>query len=196
MSLRIDPNELIDGAYVIGNTGLGVLGSAVPDAGVHGASFLFNDLSLPEDATKEIRGQIVTTPGVGTFYAWEDGSFSLTGAPDGAHSFTYRLFVDGADLGTATATITVGLTDGISGVTALNDVTMAGSFGTNPSSMNGTVQLSDVAAEGSITALASNLGGSLLLGSVAAGGFLGLNVIRTGVYVEWVAPDILVELVL
>ena len=108
MSLRIDTAELISGAYVIGETGLGVLGSAVPSTGEHGPSYLYNDLSLPADNGKEIRGLIVTPPVAGVFYAWEDGSFSLVSAPDGVYTFTYRLFVDGVDLGTAEATITIG----------------------------------------------------------------------------------------
>ena len=109
MSLRIDTTELISGAYVIGETGLGVLGSAIPSTGEHGASFLYNDLTLPDDAGKEIRGLIVTPPSAGVFYAWEDGSFSLVGAPDGTYTFTYRLFVDGVDLGTADAAIFIGV---------------------------------------------------------------------------------------
>ena len=107
-SLRVDTAELISGAYVIGDVGLGVLGSAVPSTGQHGPSYLYNDLVMPDDAGKEIRGLIVTAPSAGTFFAFEDGSFTLTGAPDGTYTFTYRLFVDGVDLGTATATITIG----------------------------------------------------------------------------------------
>ena len=97
MSLRIDTTELISGAYVIGETGLGVLGSAVPSTGTHGAGYLYNDLSLPADAGKEVRGLIITPPSAGTFFAWEDSSFSLTGAPDGTYTFTYLLSVDGVD---------------------------------------------------------------------------------------------------
>lgn len=129
MSLRIDTAELISGAYVIGETGLGVLGSAVPSTGEHGASYLYNDLSLPADNDKEIRGLIVTPPSAGTFYAWEDGSFSLVGAPDGEYTFVYRLYVDGADLGTAVATITLGvLPDGLSGTATLSGITAGGGF--------------------------------------------------------------------
>ena len=126
MSLRIDTAELISGAYVIGETGLGVLGSAVPSTGEHGASYLYNDLSLPADDGKEIRGLIVTPPSDGTFYAWEDGSFSLIGAADGEYTFVYRLFVDGVDGGTATATITIG--DGLTGAAVLAGITAAGSM--------------------------------------------------------------------
>lgn len=127
MSLRIDTTELISGAYVIGETGLGVLGSAVPSTGEHGASYLYNDLTLPADASKEIRGLIVTSPSAGTFYAWEDGSFSLIDAPDGTYTFTYRLFVDGVDLGTATATIDIG-TEGLYGTAVLSGITASGTI--------------------------------------------------------------------
>lgn len=127
MSLRIDSAELISGAYVIGDTGLGVLGSEVPSTGEHGPSYLYNDLVLPDDAGKEIRGLIVTPPSAGTFFAYEDGSFSLVGAPDGTYTFTYRLFVDGADLGTATATIIIGV-EGLSGTAVLSGVTASGTI--------------------------------------------------------------------
>lgn len=108
MSIRVDTSSLIPGAIVVGNRGLGVLGSVVPSTGTNGAGYLYNDLALPADADKEVRGLIVTPPSAGTFFAYEDSSFSLTGAPDGTYSFVYRLFVDGADLGTATAEITIG----------------------------------------------------------------------------------------
>lgn len=126
MSLRIDTAELITGAYVIGETGLGVLAENIPSTGLHGASYLFNDLSLPADNGKEIRGLIVTPPADGVFYAWEDGSFSLVGAADGEYTFIYRLYVDGVDQGTATATITIG--DGLSGETVLGGITAGGGF--------------------------------------------------------------------
>ena len=99
---------LVPGAYHYGGGGLGVLGSEVPSSGLHGASYLFNDLSLPADAGKEVRGLVETPPSAGTWFAWEDGSFSLVGAPDGEYTFTYRLYVDGVDAGTATGTITIG----------------------------------------------------------------------------------------
>lgn len=127
MSLRIDTTELITGAYVIGETGLGVLGSAVPSTGEHGASYLYNDLSLPADNDKEMRGLIVTPPSDGTFYAWEDGSFSLIGAADGEYTFTYRLFVDGVDLGTADVEIFIG-TEGLYGAAVLSGITTSGTI--------------------------------------------------------------------
>ena len=109
MSCRVD-STLIAGACVVGNRGLGVLGATVRSdtaTGAHGPGYLYNDWSSGDDA-KEFRGLIVTPPSSGTFSAEEDGSFDLTGAPDGSYTFVYRLFVDGADLGTATASITIG----------------------------------------------------------------------------------------
>ena len=108
MSLRIDTAELIAGSLVIGNTGLGVLGSAVPSLGLSGAGYLFNDLNLPAENNDEFYGVLLTTPVAGSFYAWEDSSFSLASAPDGTYTFTYRGFKNGVTYGTGTGTVTVG----------------------------------------------------------------------------------------
>ena len=112
MSHRHD-TSLIANAYVFGVGGLGVLGSAIPSDGDHGAGYAYNDLTLPADANKEIRGEILTVPSSGSFFAYEDTSFELDGAVDGTYTFSYRLYVDGADLGTATATIVVGVVNGL-----------------------------------------------------------------------------------
>jgi hypothetical protein len=162
MSLRIDTAELIAGAYVVGETGLGVLGSAIPSDGLDGASFLYNDLSLPADADKEIRGLILTPPGSGTFYAWEDGSFTLVGAADGVHTFDYRLFVDGVDMGTATITVTVGeVVGGVLGGSVLTaGVTIGGALLSGVSMMSGAFALTDVEASGSMR-------GVIVLGSLS-----------------------------
>ena len=108
MSLRIDASEWISGDLLIGETGLGVLAENIPSTGTSGASYLYNDLSLPADNGKEICGRITAWPSDGTLYAYEDGSFSFTGAPDGAYSFEYQLYVDGVATGaTATVDLTV-----------------------------------------------------------------------------------------
>lgn len=110
MSVRVDTSSLIAGACVVGHRGLGLLGSvirATTATGTHGPGYLYNDLTGADDL-KEIRGLIVTPPSAGVFTAFEDGSFTLVGAPDGSYSFTYRLFADGTDLGTASADIAIG----------------------------------------------------------------------------------------
>lgn len=109
MTCRVD-STLIAGACVVGDRGLGVLGSVIradTAAGTHGAGYLYNDWEAGDDA-KEFRGLIVTPPASGTLVAYEDGSFDFTAPADGSYSFTYRLFVDGADAGLAFVGIGVG----------------------------------------------------------------------------------------
>ena len=111
MSIRVDTSSLISGAMVCGNRGLGVAGAvirATTGTGTHGAGILYDDWDNSGDDAKEFRALIVTPPASGSLFVYEDGSFTLTGAPDGSYSLTYRLFVDGADLGTATETIDIG----------------------------------------------------------------------------------------
>lgn len=116
-TLRIDNSEWISNSLVIGNTGLGVLGSDIPSTGEDGPSFLYNDLDLPNDANKEIRALILTWPSDGDLFVYEDGSFSFTDAPDGTYFFTYDLYVDGVKVGdTATVTLNVGSTISANGV--------------------------------------------------------------------------------
>lgn len=111
MSIRVDTSSLISGAMVCGNRGLGVAGAVIRETtgtGTHGAGILYDDWDSSGDDAKEFRALIVTPPASGSLFVYEDGSFTLTGAPDGSYSLTYRLFVDGADLGTATETIDIG----------------------------------------------------------------------------------------
>jgi hypothetical protein len=150
MSLRIDTTELISGAYVIGETGLGVLGSAVPSTGLYGASYLYNDINLPGEASDEFYGLILTPPSAGTFYAWEDSSFSLVGAPDGTYPFTYRGFKNGVTYGDITSYITIGDSAVISGTATLGDVSATGTLFTGASTATGTATLGNITASGSL----------------------------------------------
>lgn len=98
MSHRFDA-ALISGAHLYGGAGLGTLGSLIPATGDSGAGYTYNDLSLPADNAKEICGRITTWPVSGMLAAYEDTSFEFSGAPDGAHSFAYQLYVDGVATG-------------------------------------------------------------------------------------------------
>lgn len=151
MSLRIDTTELISGAYVVGDTGLGVVGADVPASGEHGPSFLYNDLALPADAGKEVRGLIVTPPSSGSLFAHEDGSFEFTGSSAGAYSFTYRLFVDGADMGTASASFTVGAGGITASVSGSGLVAYSGTAAVVASIGSGSSVTAAVAAAGSVS---------------------------------------------
>jgi hypothetical protein len=120
MSLRIDTSEWISGALIIGETGLGVLDSAIPSAGDNGAGYAYNDLSLPADAGKEICGRITTWPTAGTLTVNEDTSFSFD-APDGAYTAQYQLYVDGVSTGSPqTISLIVGAGNVLPGVGVLS----------------------------------------------------------------------------
>lgn len=131
--MRVDTASLISGSIVCGDRGLGVLGSAIladTATGDHGAGYLYNDVDSGDEA-KEFRGLIVTPPSAGTFFAYEDGSFSLV-APDNTYTFVYRLYVDGADLGTATASITIGGAATASLSLTTDSTTFAGAASVSP----------------------------------------------------------------
>lgn len=102
----------LSGKTLFGNAGFGVRGDALAASGDAGAGYLFDDISLPADAAKEIAGRILTWPSAGTLAANEDGSFSFLGAPDGIYTFTYQLYVDGIATGSpATVTLQIGIVD-------------------------------------------------------------------------------------
>jgi hypothetical protein len=108
-SLRIDTTDLISSSLVIGNTGLGVLGLNIPSTGTDGPGFLYNDLSLPADLVNEFYGHITSnTFPAGTFYSYEDSSFSVIGAPTGIYNFVYDLYQNGVLIGSTSAQIAIG----------------------------------------------------------------------------------------
>ena len=122
MSCRVDTAPLIASSCVVSlYAGHGVRGDAVPSTGAHGPSPIYNDLTLPADAAKEYRWAVVTPPATGALTIYEDGSFDFAAPGDGTYSFVYRLWEDGADLGTATVTLTIGVTGAVlSGATAID----------------------------------------------------------------------------
>ena len=116
MSQRFD-SAWISSAFLFGDGGLGVLGSEVPSSGPSGAGYIYNDLTLPDDASKEVCGRITTWPTAGTLTAYEDSSFTFTGAPDGSYFFQYQLYVDGVATGSP-ATVDLIIGEGIIAVPA------------------------------------------------------------------------------
>ena len=106
----IDSSPLIAGSVVVGIGSHGVLAENIPSNGINGPGYVYEDLDLPADNGKEIRGLIVTTPASGDFFAYEDTSFTFENAADGAYNFTYQLYVDGVLTGSvATVTLVVGV---------------------------------------------------------------------------------------
>jgi hypothetical protein len=163
MSHRYD-TAWIAGAHLYGDSGLGVLGADIPATGDNGASFLYNDLSLPADSGKEICGRITSWPTNGTLDADETGAFTYTPFSDGLDSFTYQLKVDGADVG-APATVTLQVGDAPVTITAgLGTATAQGysAVVSSPSDVFITATLATATAGGLHAAIqTASFGGSL-----------------------------------
>ncbi len=112
MSLRIDTVEPIAGALVIGDTGLGVLGSSIPATGTHGPAFAYGSvLGQPGYASKEYRATVGALPPGLTLRANEDTSFVATAA-DGVYVVPWTLFEDGVEIGSSTFTLRFGVGPG------------------------------------------------------------------------------------
>lgn len=164
----------LDGSYHFGGPGLGVLGSvirATTGTGEHGAGYLYNDWDDAGDDGKEFQGLVLTPPSAGTFFAFEDGSFSLVDAADGSYTFVYRLYVDGVDEGTATATIVIGA--GLATITGESSITL----GAVTSAATGVVTPLPITGESSITLGAVT---STAEGVVIAAGILGQSSVTLG----------------
>lgn len=136
-----------------GGAGLGTPGSLVPSEGEHGPGYLYAGLSLPADATKEIRGPITRWPTNGTFAPNEDSSFVYDGATDFA---LYQVYVDGVasttDIGYGAGIGRIDLTvgTGLSGDVRLDDVQAAGELGGPFGVLEGSVTADDAVAGGQI----------------------------------------------
>lgn len=185
MSIRVDTTSLIPGAIVFGDRGLGVLGSTIlaeTATGDHGAGYLYNDVDSGDEG-KEFRGLIVTPPSAGTFFAFEDGSFSLD-APDGSYTFVYRLYVDGADLGTATASITIGATSTASLDVTTDAAAFAGGASVSPiSALTATTDAAVFAGTASVSPIAlldTSTDSAIFSGSAGVGTFAYLDITTDG----------------
>lgn len=166
----------LTGAYAFGCAGLGVTGAEIranTGTGDHGPGYLYNDWDDASDDPKEFQGLIVTPPSGGTWFAYEDGSFTFAGAPDGTYPFDYRLYVDGVDLGLQSSTITVGVPGivGTSSITlgAVASVAAGTVTGGAPISGESAITLGTVAsvATGVVSSLGTITGNSAItLGAV------------------------------
>lgn len=106
MSWASNPDSALSGGWLSSvYPGLGILGADIPTTGDNGGSPVLND---GISAGKEYRWALVTPPASGTITLYEDLTFEFSGAANGIHSATYRLWEDGVDQGTATITLQVG----------------------------------------------------------------------------------------
>lgn len=195
-ALRFDSTSWAPGAVLFGGGGFGVLAQNIAAVGADGPGYAYNDLSFPADNGKEISGRITSFPSAGTLAAFEDTSFTFTGAPNGSYSFQYQLYVDGAATGAPTpVTLNVGAwsitgtgaaTQAQNSTAAVGSVLIAGTAASNQAqnstSGSGTVTVAPaMAAVGSqigaaagtpVAFIAVTLTGS---GMAANAGNLGLN---------------------
>lgn len=105
MSIRVATSSLIAGAVVVGDPGLGVLGSEVPTTGEHGGGIAATWLAT-EDLTKEVRVLITSWPATGTLFVYEDTSFEYDGE---STTFEAQLYTDGVAVGSPqTVTLSIG----------------------------------------------------------------------------------------
>lgn len=108
---RVDSGNWISGKTVVGQRGLGILAQNIPSTGTHGPALAYNDLSFPADNDKEVRVEIITQPASGTWFVYEDTSFTYTGPDNTTNTGTYKLWVAGVDMGNATVTLNTGVLD-------------------------------------------------------------------------------------
>lgn len=96
MACRVDRQPWIAGACLVGDVGLGVLGSEVPGSGLDGPGFGYVDLDLPADSAAEVRWLILRWPAAGVLTPKETSQFTFSGAPPGRYFFDVEGFRDGA----------------------------------------------------------------------------------------------------
>jgi hypothetical protein len=171
--IRCDTASWLAGHVLIGDAGFGVNGSTIPSAGIDGAGYAYNDLSLQADAGKEICGRITAWPAAGLLYAYEDTSFTFTdtdgvsAAPDGVYSFTYQLYVDGVATGSA-ATVTLlvgGVSAGVGNAVAAGATATVTGVNTDVSVSAG---VGDAVAAGATASLEQTIAATLNSADIAA----------------------------
>ena len=169
MSWASNPDSALSGGWLTSAyPGLGILGSAIPATGDNGGSPVLNDGINP---SSEYRWALVTPPASGTITLYEDLTFEFSGAANGIHSATYRLWEDGVDQGTATITLQVGPSYTTISVTLANLVGSVSSYpsGTTICTINavlGDVVGSLASKSAPVTSISAALGN--VIGSVSS----------------------------
>lgn len=116
-------NQSFSGKRILSSNKVGVLASTIPSSGTNGPGYLYNDFSYPADNNLLVRGFVTTFPSAGTFFPNEDSSFIFSDAPPGVYSFTYDLYVNDENVGSATGTLNVSGAFATLSVSSDNDTT-------------------------------------------------------------------------
>ncbi len=102
-------NKSSGGRRILGTPNVGLIASQIISEtadGDNGAGLLYDEAIV--NSGKQLRIHITSAPSSGSFFAYENGSFELTGAPDGAYSIGYQYYLDNVLGGSDTATVNIG----------------------------------------------------------------------------------------
>lgn len=150
-------NKSSGGRRILGVPNVGIIASQIISetaTGDNGEGLLYNEALA--NSGKQLRLHITAAPSAGTFFAYENGSLELAGAPDGSYTIGYQYYVDNVLGGSDTATVQVGVVNGLaSGGTGTSTGTGSGGAATGGTGTSGT------AAGGTGTGAGTGSGGGV-----------------------------------
>ena len=154
-------NQSSGGRRILGVPHVGILAATIASqtaTGDNGAGLLYDEAINPAHAGKQLRLVVTSPPSAGAFFAYENGSFDFSGAPDGSYSVGYKVLADNEFFGSDTATFTIG-----GGSAPAPGVTLTGTSSISAGGATG-------GAAGDATAPGANLSGSSTISAGAATG--------------------------
>lgn len=104
-------NQSSGGRRILGVPQVGIEAATITSqtaTGDNGPGLLYDESINPVNAGKQLRLVVTSPPSAGVFFAYENGSFDFSGAPDGSYSIGYNVLADNALIGSDTATVVVG----------------------------------------------------------------------------------------
>jgi hypothetical protein len=104
-------NQSSGGRRILGVPQVGILAATIASqtaTGDNGAGLLYDEAINPANTGKQLRLVVTSPPSAGVFFAYENGSFDFSGAPDGSYSIGYNVLADNVLIGSDTATVAVG----------------------------------------------------------------------------------------
>jgi len=155
-------NQSSGGRRILGVPQVGIEAATIASqtaTGDNGPGLLYDDAINPANAGKQLRLVVASTPSAGVFFAYENGSFDFSGAPDGSYTIGYNVLADKVFIGSDTATVVVGAVSATApGVTLTG--TSSISAGTATGGVSGDATAPGVTLSGSSTISAGTATGS------------------------------------
>ena len=105
-------NQSSGGRRILGVPNVGILAATISSqtaTGDNGAGLLYDESINPVNAGKQLRLVVTSPPSAGVFFAYENGSFDFSGAPDGSYSIGYNVLADNDLFSSDTAPLLVGV---------------------------------------------------------------------------------------